>query len=140
MWLRLGKSYKTVRGPGLGMRRMRTVSVLRIGAPTFALTAVDGRLVGDGIPPAVAGVLRALAPSPDVWHDLCLVAGPEGAGVSRGYARDFSGGWPYDLWLLERIAFVLDAPSLPHVELGREWDAPYGLGEWAPSLRDAGAP
>ena len=136
VWMRLGQSYKMLMGPGLGMRRMRMVSVLRAATPAFELAAVDGRLVGAAAPPAVAEVLAAMAPAPDVWHDLRLVAGPDGIVVSRGYANDFSGGWPYDLWLLERIAFVLDAPSLPHVELSREWDAPYDLGEWAPSLRD----
>lgn len=137
VWMRLGQSYKTIMGPGFGMRRLRMVSVLRIAAPAFELQAVDGRLVGEGIPSAVASVLANMAPAPDVWHDLRVVAGPDGVVVSRGYGKDFSGGWPYDLWLLERIAFVLDAPSLPHVEeLGREWDAPYDLGEWAPSFRD----
>ncbi len=136
VWIRLGRSYKLVMGPGLGMRRMRMVSVLRAATPAFELNAVDGRFAGTAVPPAVAEVLAGLAPAPDVWHDLRVVAGPDGIVVSRGYANDFSGGWPYDLWLLERIAYVLDALSLPHVELGREWDAPYDLGEWAPSLRD----
>ncbi len=137
VWIRLGQSYKTVWGPGAGMRRMRHIVALRIAAPTFELNAAGGRLVGDAVPPAVAAMLAAMAPSPDVWHDLRLVAGPDGVVINRGYANDLSGGWPYDLWLVERIAAVLDAPSLPHVEeLGREWDAPYGLGEWAPSFRD----
>ncbi len=137
VWIRAGQSYKMILGPGLGMRRMRMVTVLRVATPAFELTAVDGRLVGDGVPAPVADGLAGMGASADVWHDLRVVAGPDGIVVNRGYARDFSGGWPYDLWLVERIADALAAPALAPVELGREWNAPYDLGEWAPSLRDA---
>jgi hypothetical protein len=136
VWMRLGRSYETMRGPGFGMRRMRCLAVLRIGAPAFELTATAGRLTGTDVPAPVAAVLARMTPAPDVWHDLRLVAGPEGVVISRGSANDFAGGWPYDLWLLERIAFELDAPSLAPVDHGREWEPPYDLNTWAPPLRD----
>jgi hypothetical protein len=81
-------------------------------------------------------MLGQLGPSPTVWHDLRVVAGPDGLVASRGVAEDWIGGWIYDLWLLERMAASLAAPALRPETLGREWAAPYGMGDWAPTVRD----
>jgi hypothetical protein len=73
-------------------------------------------------------MLAQLRPSPDVWHDLRVVVGAAGLVTSRGVARDWIGGWIYDLWLLERLAVCLGAGPLPPQRLGRAWTPPYGTG------------
>jgi hypothetical protein len=124
--------------PGLGLRRSRNITVVRVGTPAFEARMEEGGIEADArASAAVRGFFEVLAPSPDVWHDGRLVAGPEGIVVSRAAADDWLGGWIYDLWLLERLAQVLKAPTLPPVHLDRWWEAPYGLDSWAPSLVDA---
>jgi hypothetical protein len=135
-YIRLGRN-AAVRGPGLNFRRLRNVCAVRVGTPEFELTAADGRLrATTAVPPAIAAMLDQLAPSPDVWHDLRVIAGPAGLVASRGVAEDWLGGWIYDLWLLERMASVARGVSLPSEPLGREWSPPYGRGDWAPSAKD----
>lgn len=136
VFIRLGRN-AAVRGPGINFRRLRSVCAVRVGTPEFALVAAEGRVAPETVvPPAITAVLEQLHPSPDVWHDLRIVGGPAGLVASRGVAEDWLGGWIYDLWLLERMASCLAAPPLPAQPLGREWSPPYGMGDWAPSLRD----
>jgi hypothetical protein len=137
VFIRLGRN-AAASGPGVNFRRMRSVCVVRVMAPEFELVAADGRLRADGaVPPAVAALLARLGASPDVWHDLRVLGGPDGLAASRGVAQDWLGGWIYDLWLLERIAACVAGPALAPEPLGRDWTPPYGMGEWAPSVRDA---
>ncbi len=135
-YIRLGRT-AAVRGPGLNMRRARSVCAVRVAAPAFEIAASDGRLrATTAVPPAITTMLGQLAPSPDVWHDLRVVAGPDGLVTSRGIAEDWVGGWIYDLWLLERMTACLSGPALAHEPLGRAWVPPYEMGDWAPSARD----
>jgi hypothetical protein len=123
--------------PGLRLQKDRHVIVVRVQAPSFELDARDGRIDAPADAPGeVRGVVVAMNPSPDVWHDLRVVGGAEGIVTSRGIASDYLGGWIYDLWFLERLAGELGAPALPAVvvdeEAALEWEIPYGMGEWAP--------
>ncbi len=119
--------------PGLRMQKLRAVTAVRVQAPSFELDARDGRIDAPADAPGeVRGVVEAINPSPDVWHDLRVVGGAEGIVASRGYANDILSGWIYDLWFLERLAGELGAPALPVVGVDEEWEIPYRMGEWAP--------
>jgi hypothetical protein len=134
VFIRLGRN-ASVRGPGVNARRLRAVAVVRASAPPFELATAGGALIAHTpVPPPVAAVLAAMRPSPDVWHDLRVVCGPEGLAANRGLGGDWLGGWIYDLWLLERLAACLRSAPLPPVPLERDWTPPYELGEWAPSV------
>ena len=107
------------------------------GLTTFSGNRVCAEIGWPGAPRRhchgeVRGVVAAMNPSPDVWHDLRVVGGAEGIVASRGSAMDYLGGWIYDLWLLERLAGELGAPTLPAVEVDEDWEIPYGMGDWAP--------
>jgi hypothetical protein len=119
--------------PGLRLQKERHVTAVRVQAPDFELHAREGRIDAPADAPGqVRGVVEAINPSPEVWHDLRVVGGAEGLFASRGYANDLLGGWIYDLWFLERLAGELGAPALPAVGVDEEWEIPYGMGEWAP--------
>jgi hypothetical protein len=119
--------------PGLRLQKNRHVTAVRVQAPTFELHARNGRIDAPADAPGeVRGVVEALNPSPDVWHDLRIVGGAEGVVVSRGAQNDYLGGWIYDLWFLERLASELGAPALPAVGVDEDWEVPYGMGDWAP--------
>jgi hypothetical protein len=119
--------------PGLRLQKQRHVTAVRVQAPNFELEARGGRIDAPADAPGeVRGVVAAMNPSPDVWHDLRVVGGAEGIVVSRGSAMDYLGGWIYDLWLLERLAGELGAPALPAVGVDEDWEIPYGMGDWAP--------
>jgi hypothetical protein len=123
--------------PGLRMRRTRTITVVRVAAPSYEAEMANGRIEVDAnAEPTARDFLSMLAPSPDVWHDGRLVSGPEGIVVSRAAANDWLGGWIYDLWLLERLARDGGGSPLPAVKLSRDWEAPYGLHSWSPGLLD----
>ena len=121
--------------PGLRLQKERHVTAVRVQSPNFELDARDGRIDAPADAPGeVRGVVEAINPSPDAWHDLRVVGGAEGIVASRGSATDVLGGWIYDLWFLERLAGELGAPALPAVGVDEEWEIPYGMGEWAPKL------
>jgi len=121
--------------PGLRLQKFRHVTAVRVQAPSFELGTRDGRIDAPADAPGeVRGVVEALNPSLDVWHDLRVVGGAEGIVVSRGTATDVVAGWIYDLWFLERLAGELGAPALPAVGVDEDWEVPYGMGEWAPKL------
>ena len=121
-------------GLGIGFRKLRAVTVVRVEAPAFELRAHDGAFSPRASAPGeVMGAIADLSPSTDVWHDVRVISGAEGIIATRGYGNDFLGGWTYDLWLLERLAAKLNAGPLDNVRLGRDWTIPYGLGNWAPS-------
>jgi hypothetical protein len=137
VFIRLNRS-SSARGPGLNFRRDRSLCAVRVGVEEFELVSRDGALHGAGpLPDAVAAALGQMSPSPDVWHDLRVVAGPDGLVASRGLRQDWLGGWIYDLWLLERLAFRLGGHALPSEALGREWQPPYDMDTWAPSAVEA---
>jgi hypothetical protein len=119
--------------PGLRMQKLRHVTAVRVQAPSFELDARDGHIEAPADAPGeVRGVVGAINPSPEVWHDVRVVGGAEGIVASRGAANDYLGGWVYDLWFLERLAGELGAPALPVVGVDEEWEIPYGMGGWAP--------
>ena len=121
--------------PGLRLRRMRTITVVRVESPAFEARFRDGRIEPDEqTPPPLREMLEALSESPDVWREGRLVAGPKGIVVSRAAADDYLGGWIYDLWLLEAITARAGAPALKPIRLNRGWKPPYGLDDWAPGL------
>lgn len=133
VFIRLGRN-ASVRGPGIGMRRLRGVCVVRVAAPEFELLAEGGSLRSKGeLPPAIEQALGQIQPSPDVWHDLRVLSGPDGLVASRAVAGDWLGGWIYDLWLLERLASVGGGKRLKNQRLVRAWEPPYEMGKWAPS-------
>ncbi|MDX6665311.1 MAG: hypothetical protein QOG68_1517 [Solirubrobacteraceae bacterium] len=137
VFIRLNRN-AAVRGPGLNMRRMRSVCAVRAAVVEFELVAEDGRLTAVGeLPGSVAVVLEPIAASPDVWHDLRVLGGQDGLVASRGIAQDRLGGWIYDLWLLERLATCLGGTALAAEPLGREWTPPYDMGDWAPAASRA---
>ena len=123
--------------PGIGSRKLRHITAVRVDSPEFELRAEEGRVVpSGGAPGEVMGVIADLSPSPDVWHELRIVGGSKGIVASRGYSHDFLGGWIYDIWLLERLAAKLEAKPLADIRLRTDWTPPY-LGDWAPSALDA---
>lgn len=134
VWIRLGRYGASLRGPGVGARRLRTNVTVRAAVPPLEVVADDGRLtLANGGSPELEAILGRMVRSPDVWRDLRVVGGPDGIAASRGITGDFLGGWIYDLWFLERLALFFKGPPLEPMTLGREWTPPYGLGSWAPS-------
>jgi len=116
---------------GITSRHLRQITVLRVGVPVFGLVGESGALrAGPGAPEALFALERALHPSPDVWDGLRVVGGLEGIVATRPVRRrvrvQFQ--WLYDLWLVERIADLLQAPALHPTRLGRSFIVPYGLG------------
>jgi hypothetical protein len=113
---------------GLSYDNLRTACVVRVSSPAFSLQSQDGVLVADaGAPAEVSEVVAALAPSPDVWHEVKFVGGAEGIVAGRPLVGDWLSGWVYDLWLMERLAERLGAEPLPDERLTRDWAVPYGL-------------
>lgn len=122
--------------PGLGQRKFRDMTVVRVAAPAFEWTADDGRLEpGETAPDEVRTLFAGLARSPDVWRNLRGVAGADGIAVSRQGTDAGVSGWMYDLWLLERLGAELGWPALARVRLNSEWKLPYGLTDWKPAPR-----
>jgi hypothetical protein len=137
VFIRLNRN-ASVRGPGLNFRRDRSLCVVRVAVPEFVLVSADGRLRAESaLPEQATTLLAGLSPSPDVWHDLRVVAGPEGLVASRGVSQDWVGGWVYDLWLLERLALGLGGRALPATPLGRDWVPPYEMDTWAPGAAES---
>jgi hypothetical protein len=138
VWIRLGRQGTSIRGPGLNARRLRTMVVVRAAVGPFEAVAEHGRLrVVSGGGAELDALFGGFATSPDVWHDVRIVGGPDGLAASRAVVGDYLGGWVYDLWLLEHLAAKGNGRPLDAVELGREFTPPYDLGSWAPSLADS---
>jgi hypothetical protein len=93
----------SIRGKGMNEVEVdAAVAAFRIGAE-------NGRLVAEpGAMPEVAEVLAELAPSPKVWRDVVVEAGPEGIRARRP-VTSHPQGYVYDLWLVERLADRLGA-------------------------------
>jgi hypothetical protein len=119
---------------GLTTRHMRQITVLRVDVPVFEFVGERGVLRPEpeeaDVPAGLRAVLHALRTSPDVWDGLLVVGGPEGIVATRPVPHrvrvQFQ--WLYDLWLVERIADVLQAPALPSARLERSYLIPYWLG------------
>ena len=119
------------RRPGFTTRHLRQITVLRVQVPVFELVGQGGTLVAKrGAPDAVTDLTQALQRSPDVWSRLRVMGGPDGIVATRPVPMrvrvQFQ--WLYDLWLVERIANLLQAESLPPARLGKPFLVPYGLG------------
>jgi len=117
--------------PGVMTRHLRQITVVRVEVPEFELTGVGGVLRADStVPGALSALLRELGPAPEVWDHLQVVGGEEGIVAARPvpHRMRIRLQWLYDLWLIERIADSLHAPSLPTARLGESYAVPYGLG------------
>lgn len=129
VFIRLG--IDETRRPGFTTQHLRQITVLRVHVPIFELVGGRGALVAKrGAPDAVADLTRALQPSADVWNRLRVVGGPDGIVASRPVPMrvQVQFQWLYDLWLVERIADLLQAEILPPARLGKPYVVPYGLG------------
>jgi hypothetical protein len=92
-------------------KHFRAVTTVAAPLPQFELAGRAGDLQAVGpVPPAVAQLLARLGPSPQVWRDVTVTAGPEGITATRPNQLDPLNTWLYDLWLCERIATVMTAP------------------------------
>ncbi len=60
-----------------------------------------------------------------------MAGGPKGIVATRPSGGAEFGGWVYDLWLLERLAAVMELQPLPAARVGPAWKVPYGLGRSA---------
>jgi hypothetical protein len=111
-------------------RHLRTITVLRVGAPRFEIKSVDGRLnAGEGSSPEVRGAIAGIGAGQDVWGSVVVHGGPDGIVAVRPSPEDFTGTtWAYDLWLLEHLARTLGLEPLPKARIGPAWKVPYGLG------------
>ena len=132
VFIRIGVDEKGEGGELYSNRRLRQITVVRAALPAFELLGEDGAFSpapgSAAVPEAAVAFFSSLAPSPEVWHRLRLVAGPEGIVATRPLVDDYLSGWIYDLWLCERLALVLGAPALPAKRIGPAWKVPYGLG------------
>lgn len=121
-----GEGYDLVTNRGL-----RQIVVVRAAFSPFELRGHDGVIepTSAGAPaPAVLAALAELDPSPDVWRDLQVVAGPEGIVTTRPQLDDGVNGWIYDLWLAEHLANATQAEPLLAQRIGPAWKVPYGVG------------
>jgi hypothetical protein len=106
------------------------VTWVRVAAPDLrALGGRGGTFAVDPSPDPRAGrVLAGLAAVPAVWDGVRLRGGAEGLVAARRMSPgSHSQGYLYDLWLLERLADVLNAPALPPVDVAGV-PAPYRMG------------
>jgi len=129
VFIRLG--IDETRRSGFSNRHLRQITVLRVMSPVFELHGGGGILRVDTEGPAeLEAMVAALSPSPDVWDGLRVVGGPDGVVADRPVPTRVrvQCQWPYDLWLLERIAARIDVPALPAVRLGGSYRVPYGIG------------
>jgi hypothetical protein len=111
-------------------RHIRSLTVVRVHAPEFEVTGEDGvlRVEEYPVPDGVSAAVNSLSRSPRVWRDLRVAGGAEGLVAARPAVDDVLDLWLYDLWLLERIADLLDAPALPPAPVGPGFRIPYNLG------------
>lgn len=117
-------------------RHLRSITALRVDAPEFELEGASGRPRAVGESPAQ--LLRALdqiGSNPDLWDRLLVIGGPQGVVATRPSGGSEFGGWVYDLWLLERLAAVMELDALPNARVGPAWKVPYGLGRSAKPQR-----
>ena len=130
VFVRIGPDEKIAGGSELySERHLRSITVLRADAPEFALEGSSGRPRPAGsAPPALARALDQIGANPDLWDRLLVVGGPKGIVATRPSGGAEFGGWVYDLWLLERLAGVMELEPLPDARVGPAWKVPYGLG------------
>ncbi len=69
----------------------------------------DGRLRAERGAPAGVGRSLSSLPASKRWRDVRVEGGPEGLAVYRTSSRE--GDWLCDLWLAERIAAAIVAPT-----------------------------
>lgn len=136
VFIRLGADELATWGLPTGNKHYRHITVLRVASPRFELALRGGVLAaGAGAPPEARVLLGGLTPDPIIWNDTHVVAGPEGLVAARPGVDPLALGFVYDLWLLERLAALLDLKPLAAAALGPKFKIPYGVGR---SLR-AGA-
>ena len=111
-------------------RHNRCITVLRVAAPAFDVVSDGGalRVSGEG-PAEIHGLIAGLSRDRATWSDVRIAGGPQGVVAARSAIDGTTGSWPYDLWLLERIARTLDLEPLEPARIGPRWKVPYGFGK-----------
>ena len=115
--------------PAFDHRAARGRSRVRAGRIVGAATAGGRR------PAAARARARPDRANPDLWDRLLVVGGPKGIVATRPSGGSEFGGWVYDLWLLERLAGVMELEPLANARVGPAWKVPYGLGRSAKAER-----
>jgi hypothetical protein len=130
VFIRVGLDEKIQGGTTLlSNRHNRCITVLRVAAPSFDIVSERGALRASGESPAgIHDLVKGLTRDPATWSDSRIAGGPEGIVAARSAIDGTTGSWPYDLWLLERIARVLDLSPLKPARIGPRWKVPYGFG------------
>jgi len=133
VFVRIGPDEKIAGGSELySERHLRSITVLRADSPAFELDGSSGRPRPTGdVPVPLAQTLDQIATNPDLWDRLQVVGGPKGIVPTRPSGGSEFGGWVYDLWLLERLAGVMELEPLATARVGPAWKVPYGLGRAA---------
>ncbi|HSI80350.1 MAG TPA: hypothetical protein VK919_06820 [Solirubrobacterales bacterium] len=131
VFVRVGPDEKIAGGTTLfSNRHNRCITVVRVAAPAFDVVADGGTLVASAESPAEIHVLiGALSRDRATWSDVRIAGGPNGIVAARSAIDGTTGSWPYDLWLLERIARGLDLEPLDPARIGPRWKVPYGFGK-----------
>ena len=137
VFVRMGPDEKIEGGSELySERHLRSITVLRVNAPEFELDGSSGRPLPEGdAPSSLTRALDQVGANPDLWDRLLVVGGPKGIVATRPAGGSEFGGWVYDLWLLERLAGVLELEPLANARIGPAWKVPYGLGRSAKVAR-----
>jgi hypothetical protein len=130
VFVRVGPDEKLEGGTTmLSNRHVRAITVLRVAAPPFDVTARRGALRASPESPAeIDGLLAGLTGDEATWGGAIVAGGSEGIVASRGAIDGTVGSWVYDLWLCEWIARSLRLPPLPPARVGPSWRVPYGFG------------
>jgi len=89
-------------------KHIRAITTIEVALPAFELAGDGGTVSAESeVPTEVRGVLAQLRPSPEIWDQLRITAGPNGITANRPAVIDPLNSWLYDLWLCERIAAAL---------------------------------
>ena len=137
VFIRVGPDEKIEGGTTMmSNRHVRSITVLRVDAPTFDVESDNGALRIADAPAAIHELVAALSPSVPTWSDALIAGGPDGIVAARGALDGIENSWVYDLWLLERIAERLALVPLPDARIGPAWKVPYGLGKSLTPRRD----
>lgn len=131
VFVRMGPDEKLEGGTTmLSNRHIRSITVLRVEAPSFDVASHGGTLrVSDESPPEIRGLVEPLTADEPTWSDVRIAGGPRGIVAARAAIDGTTGSWVYDLWLLEHIARSLHLPPLKPARIGPSWKVPYGFGK-----------
>ena len=101
VFIRMGPDEKLEGGTTmLSNRHIRSITVLRVGAPAFDLASDDGALRAfDDTPAEIRAVVDRLAPDPATWSDVRIAGGPRASSrpAARSTGRRGAGSTPLAL-------------------------------------------